>query len=168
MTTTLPYKIAVLCDLRDAQGRVLLLHRNKQPNKGLYSPIGGKLETSTGESPAQCAHREIREEAGIDIPIERLRLRLLISEQAYQGTTHWLMFVYQVIGPVEVVEGDMDEGKLVWTSLSELADLPLPETDARFLWPELQKNDNGLVAMHIDCRKDPIRASIEQAGVPIA
>ncbi len=28
----LPYKIAVLCYLFDEQGRVLLLHRKKQPN----------------------------------------------------------------------------------------------------------------------------------------
>lgn len=51
----LPYKIACLCDLRDKDDNVLLLHRIKAPNKGLCSPIGGKLEMQLGESPAQCA-----------------------------------------------------------------------------------------------------------------
>src|SRR5690606_3754723 len=67
----LPYKIAVLCDLRDERGRILLIRRKKHPNFGLCSPIGGKLDMHTGESPAQCARREIMEEAGIDVPIER-------------------------------------------------------------------------------------------------
>ncbi|HRJ49981.1 MAG TPA: NUDIX hydrolase, partial [Phycisphaerales bacterium] len=70
----MPYRLACLCDLRDERGRILLLRRAKAPNQGLCSPIGGKLDVSTGESPAQCARREIMEEAGIDVPIERLRL----------------------------------------------------------------------------------------------
>lgn len=32
----LPYRIAVLCYLYDERGRVLLLHRRKSPNAGLY------------------------------------------------------------------------------------------------------------------------------------
>ena len=43
MSRPLPYKIAVLCDLRDESGRVLLIRRAKPPNQGLYSMIGGKL-----------------------------------------------------------------------------------------------------------------------------
>ena len=38
-----PYKIAVLCYLYDEEGRLLLLHRRKPPNRDMYSPIGGKL-----------------------------------------------------------------------------------------------------------------------------
>ena len=45
----LPYKIAVLCYVFDEVGRVLLLHRRKRPNPGMYSPIGGKLEVEIGE-----------------------------------------------------------------------------------------------------------------------
>lgn len=164
MDPELPYKIAVLCDLRDEQGRVLLIHRAKEPNKGLYSPIGGKLETAIGESPAQAARREIQEEAGIDVPIERLRLRVLVSEQAYEGTTHWLMFVYRVEGSVEVAEREIDEGRLVWKSLSELEALPLPETDARFIWPTLRAHEDGFAALHIDCRTNPIRSVVEQSS----
>ena len=91
-SSSLPYKIACLCDLRDASGRVLLLHRIKAPNKDLCSPIGGKLEMVTGESPAQCAQREIFEEAGIRVPIERIRLGGIIAETAFEGRGHWLLF----------------------------------------------------------------------------
>lgn len=164
MDPALPYKIAVLCDLRDEQGRVLLIHRAKEPNKGLYSPIGGKLETSVGESPAQAAQREIQEEAGIDVPIDRLTLRVLVSEQAYEGTTHWLMFVYRVEGAVEVPEQEIDEGRLIWKSFAELDALPLPETDARFIWPTLRAHEQGFAALHIDCRSRPIRSALEQSS----
>ena len=47
----LPYKISALVYLHNNKGELLLMQRNKAPNKGLWSPIGGKLETSTGESP---------------------------------------------------------------------------------------------------------------------
>ena len=99
----LPYKLACLCDLRDKDGRILLLRRKKAPNLGLCSPIGGKLDMDTGESPAQCAQREIREEAGVDVPIDRIHLAGMISEASFEGTGHWLLFYYRVLGPVEVV-----------------------------------------------------------------
>src|SRR6056297_1524659 len=106
-TTDLPYKLACLCDLRDTRGRLLLIERRKAPNQGLCSPIGGKLDTTAGESPHQCAQREIREEAGIDVPIERLHLMGLISERAFEGTGHWLMFYFRVLGAVDVPEREI-------------------------------------------------------------
>src|SRR5690606_10713480 len=116
----LPYKIACLCDLRDSRGRILLLRRLKAPNQGLCSPIGGKLDMTTGESPAQCARREILEEAGIDVPIERLHLMGLIAETAFEGRGHWLLFYYRVLGPVEVEPREMREGKLEWFDPDEI------------------------------------------------
>jgi len=165
VTPTLPYKIAVLCDLRDSAGRVLLIHRAKDPNKGLYSPIGGKLETSIGESPAQCAHREIQEEAGIDIPIDRLRLVGMISEKAYEGQTHWLLFVYQAMEPVDVPEKVFSEGSLHWHTLDELPTLPQPETDRRILWPLLFEHESGFFAVHIDCTGDEMTWTVETSFV---
>ncbi|MBS0188690.1 MAG: NUDIX domain-containing protein, partial [Planctomycetes bacterium] len=84
-TRALPYRLACLCDLRDKDGRLLLLKRAKAPNMGLVSPIGGKLDVATGESPARCAQREIEEESGIHVPIERLHLTGLISESSFEG-----------------------------------------------------------------------------------
>jgi len=157
--TTLPYKIACLCDLRDEQGRVLLLHRIKEPNKGMCSPIGGKLDMASGESPAQCARREIHEEAGIDVPIERLQLIGLISERAYEGKTNWLIFYYRVLGSVQVQSGVMGEGELAWHEPSELEKLPIPDTDRKIIWPLVRRVEAaatpdgrpGFFAVHIDC-----------------
>jgi 8-oxo-dGTP diphosphatase len=174
----LPYKLACLCDLRDASGRILLIERKKAPNQGLCSPIGGKLDTTLGESPHQCAQREIQEEAGIDVPIDRLHLMGLISEQAFEGKGHWLMFYFRVLGPVEVPEIDIAEGRLRWFEPGVVAGLPLPETDRKVIWPLVEGHDHehlglpqcdrgalpGLFCVHIDCRDDELKWSVEQTG----
>ncbi|MFN7020289.1 MAG: NUDIX domain-containing protein [Phycisphaerales bacterium] len=163
-TSVLPYKLACLCDLRDEQGRILLLRRLREPNKGLCSPIGGKLDMATGESPAQCAQREIMEEAGIHVPIDRLHLGGLISERSYEGKGHWLLFYYRVLGPVRVEWTQINEGSLEWFHPHEIDGLPLPETDRRIIWPLIRKGEGsydegtpgsrpGFFALHIDCSK---------------
>ncbi len=167
---TLPYKIACLCDLRDKDGRVLLLRRLKAPNFGLCSPIGGKLDMATGESPAQCAQREIHEEAGIEVPIERIHLAGLISEAAYEGRGHWLIFYYRVIGPVWVEPRTMREGELAWFKPEEIDALPLPETDRRIIWPLIRSHEVKLdssggpsfFAVHIDCTGSDMKWTVEQ------
>ena len=161
----LPYRIAVLCELRDAQGRHLLIHRRRSPNKDLYSPIGGKLDVETGESPTQCARREIMEEAGIDVPIERLRLKGMISEAAFEGTGHWLIFWYRVEGFVEVEEQEIPEGLLEWRSPEEITDLPVPDTDRRILWPLVIEHEDGFFAVHVDCTQPELRWSVEQSTI---
>lgn len=168
-----PYKIACLCDLRDARGRVLLLKRTKPPNLGMYSPIGGKLDVVSGESPAACARREILEEAGIDVPIERIRLIGMVSEQSYEGHGHWLMFVYRVLGAVEVKPRDMAEGRLDWHDPEDLETLSVPESDRRVIWPLIKRatpravgDMPGFFAVHIDCRHGGMTHVLEQEMPP--
>lgn len=170
----LPYKIACLCDLRDKDGRVLLLHRIKSPNKGLCSPIGGKLEMHLGESPAQCAQREIQEEAGIHVDIKDLHLGGLIAETAFENETHWLLFYYRVLCPVEVVDGHMNEGELRWHHPDEIDGLPQPETDRKIIWPMINKHEHsgpngtpGFFSIHIDCTTDEISWTIEQESTSL-
>lgn len=166
-----PHKIATLCDLRDAQGRVLLIHRHKPPNQDLYSPIGGKLDLASGESPLMSARREILEEAQIDVPASKLRLAGLISEHGYGGETNWLMFWYRAIDPVDVPLRTFREGRLEWRELSELPSeidgppgaLPMPETDRRVIWPLVLAHDGGFFSVHIDCTRDQMTWTIEES-----
>jgi 8-oxo-dGTP diphosphatase len=154
-TDRLPFKVAVLCYLYDEAGRLLLLHRVKDPNRGMYSPIGGKLEVHEGEAPHDCARREIREEAGLDVPVDLLHLTGLVSERAYEGETHWLIFLYEVrrvIDPAEITEVVIDEGRLEWIPAEEVADCAIPETDRTILWPLVRRHRGGFFAVHIDCR----------------
>ena len=64
MSDALPFKLSALIFLRDATGRLLMMRRNKAPNLGRWSPVGGKVETARGESPFECAVRETAEETG--------------------------------------------------------------------------------------------------------
>ncbi len=51
-------------------GRLLLVKRNEKPSKGMWSFPGGAVEL--GETTSDAAVREIKEETGLDIEIERL------------------------------------------------------------------------------------------------
>ncbi|MEM1212628.1 MAG: NUDIX domain-containing protein [Planctomycetota bacterium] len=161
-TTELPYRLAVLCYLFDADGRVLLLHRRKPPNLDRYSPIGGKLEREVGESPTACAVREIEEEAGITVSVEDLHLTGMISESAFEDSGHWLIFLYEVTRPVEVAESTFGEGRLEWHTVDALGGLAIPETDRRVIWPLFWRYRGGFFAAHIDCAGGGVECRLEQ------
>jgi 8-oxo-dGTP diphosphatase len=65
-------KLATLCYVMDKKSNsTLMIYRNKKQNdyhEGKWNGLGGKFEA--GESPEECAIREIAEESG-------LRVRLL-------------------------------------------------------------------------------------------
>src|SRR5208283_1418958 len=107
----LDYKIAVLVFIENKAGEHLLMLRAKQPNLGVWSPIGGKLEMGTGESPFECAVRETREETGHAITAADLHLFATIDEKAYEGQSHWLIFLFRCRKPIEALPKDIQEGK---------------------------------------------------------
>ena len=163
----LPYKIAVLCYLYDDADRVLLLHRLKHPNADMYSPIGGKLEVAEGEGPHDCAIREIREEAGIRVSHDEVRMCGIVSETAYEHTTHWLIFLFEVmrtVSPDEVTAMDFDEGRLEWVPIDDVETLRIPETDKQVMWPLVRKHRQGFFAVHIDCSEDPFTWSLNESA----
>lgn len=164
MSPPLPYQIAVLCYLFDDAGRVLLLHRRKAPNQDLYSPIGGKLEQAVGESPTDCALREIAEEAGLSLTANDLHLCGIVSEAGYQAQSHWLMFLYEVVHPVVVTRGTFDEGRLEWHDLDEVERLAIPETDRSVIWPLFKRHRGRFFMAHIDCRSDEMTWTLQQPG----
>lgn len=166
MPEPIPYKIACLCFLYNEQGQTLLLHRAQEPNKGLYSPIGGKLHMDEGESPMTCAIREIKEEVDLDVSPADLHLTGIVSETAYQDTTHWLMFMYEVTRPVEVTRMQFREGTLEWHSFDEVENLPLPETDRRVIYPLLRKYHDKFFHVHIDCRDGEFTWRLEHPPAP--
>jgi 8-oxo-dGTP diphosphatase len=159
----LGYKIAVLVFLENAQGEHLLLLRTKAPNKGVWSPVGGKLETGIGESPFECAVRESREETGMAAAPGDLHLFAMIAEKAYEGDSHWLLFLFRCKKPVPGLPPDIAEGRFGFFTRAAIGELPIPETDRTALWPIYDRYRDGFVALKADCAPGrPVRVEIEQ------
>jgi len=146
-----PYKISVLVFIRNAAGELLLIRRNREPNLGQWSPIGGKLEMGIGESPHECAVRETREEVGLELDISDLHLFSMIAEKAYEGGSHWLMFLFDCHRAIRSLPPAIDEGPFALHSRQAVDRLSLPETDRLALWPVYDQHRHGFVALRADC-----------------
>jgi 8-oxo-dGTP diphosphatase len=159
----LGYKIAVLVFLENAQGEHLLLLRAKPPNLGIWSPIGGKLETGLGESPFECAVRETREETGFAVAAADLHLFSMIAEKAYEGQSHWLLFLFRCRRPLPGLPPDIAEGRFGFYSRQAIDRLPIPETDRTALWPTYDRYRDRFVALRADCAPGkPVEVVVEQ------
>ncbi|HKI71124.1 MAG TPA: NUDIX domain-containing protein [Verrucomicrobiae bacterium] len=151
---TLPYKISTLLYCFNERDEVLLLERRKEPNRGLWSPCGGKLKMETGESPYTCACREAEEEIGLRILPNDLHLTGIVSEHGYEGQAHWLMFLFDVKKRLTELPPAHDEGRFGFFSCDTLKGLALPQTDREQIWPLFWRHRGGFFAAHCRCHPD--------------
>jgi 8-oxo-dGTP diphosphatase len=123
-------KLATLCYLR-RDGQTLMVHRVKKANdihQGKWNGLGGKLDP--GETPEECAIREIFEESGLKVRNPQLKGFLTFPHFAHDED--WYAFVFIA----EDFEGeliDSPEGDLRWIDNAELPGLNLWEGDRVFL-----------------------------------
>jgi len=123
-------KLATLCYLR-RDGQTLMIHRVKKANdmhEGKWNGLGGKL--NPGESPEECAVREVFEESGLRV--RNPQLKGFLTFPAFSQNEDWYVFVYLV----EDLEGeliDSAEGILRWVDNADLTALNLWEGDPIFL-----------------------------------
>jgi len=111
--------------------KTLMLYRNKKENdyhKGKWNGLGGKFEQ--GESPEECALRELKEESGLIA--KRLVLKGHITFPLFDGIDDWYVFVF-TIPEFEGVLCSSDEGELEWIPNKELKKLNLWEGDKYFI-----------------------------------
>jgi 8-oxo-dGTP diphosphatase len=150
----LPYKISTLLYAFNAQDEILLLERAQEPNRGLWSPPGGKLKTDIGESPYACACREAHEEIGLVFGATDLHLTGLVSEHGYLGQGHWLMFLFEIKPRLDTLPPACAEGRFQFFGRDALAGLPMPQTDRESLWPRFWQHRGGFFAAHCHCLED--------------
>jgi 8-oxo-dGTP diphosphatase len=150
----LPYHIATLLYCFNEHDDVLLLERAQEPNRGLWSPPGGKLHTATGESPYACGCREAEEELGLKVRPADLHLTGLISEHGYGGQAHWLMFLLEVRPRLRMLPPAHREGRFAFFEPNALDGLPLPPTDREQIWPLFWRHRGGSFAAHCHCLPD--------------
>jgi 8-oxo-dGTP diphosphatase len=150
----LPHQISTLLYCFDEQDEVLLLERAQEPNRGLWSPCGGKLQTDLGESPHACACREAHEELGLDLRPRDLHLTGLVSEHGYLGRSHWLMFLFEVKPRLSCLPPPCNEGRFSFFKREALGGLRIPDTDRESIWPWFWQHRGGFFAAHCHCVQD--------------
>lgn len=154
MNGILPYKISTLVFIRNQAGQHLLIRRAKAPNKDCWSPIGGKLDMTLGESPYECARRETEEETGLLLKDQDLRCFGYIAEKSYEGTGHWLMFLFDSKARITSLPETMEEGHFNFFSREAIDSLPVPETDRTLLWPYYDRYSEGFIGLRANCSPD--------------
>ncbi len=122
--------LAADCVVFDAQGRLLLIKRGREPFKGRYALPGGFVEI--GETVEAAALRELKEETGIDGRI--LRLIGLYSDPGRDPVRHTVAAAY-LVEPLttDAVGGDdADAAEWVaeWRGLALAFDHSLIAADA--------------------------------------
>ncbi len=123
-------KLATLCYLKK-DGKTLMLHRVKKENdihEGKYNGLGGKFEQ--GETPEECAAREVFEECGLRA--KNLILKGAITFPKFSKGEDWYVFVFVI----DAFDGEMivsNEGNLEWVDDRELLNLNLWAGDKIFL-----------------------------------
>jgi 8-oxo-dGTP diphosphatase len=123
-------KLATLCYVRRS-AQTLMVHRVKKANdihEGKWNGLGGKLEP--GESPEECAIREILEESGLRAT--QMRLKGFLTFPLFARDEDWYAFVF-VVDEFEGELIDSPEGDLEWVDNNRILDLNLWGGDRLFL-----------------------------------
>jgi 8-oxo-dGTP diphosphatase len=151
---SMPYKVSTLLYCFNEQDEALLLRRTNEPNRGLWSPCGGKLKMHLGESPYACACREGFEEMGVKLTPKDLHLTAVVSEHGYLGQSHWLMFLFEVKKKLTAVPPPHPEGEFAFFAREQFDLKHMPQTDIELIWPLFWKHRGGFFAAHCHCHPD--------------
>jgi len=110
-----------------------MLHRIKKENdlhEGKWNGLGGKLED--GESPLECAKREVKEESGLHTHFMNFAGHLFFPAFDKEGN-NWSVFVFRSEDFSGIQLNECPEGELHWIKNCDLLNLNLWEGDKYFI-----------------------------------
>ncbi|TWT11980.1 8-oxo-dGTP diphosphatase [Streptococcus sp. sy004] len=126
-------KLATICYIDNGK-EFLLLHRNKRQDDvhyGKWISVGGKLEA--GESPEDCARREVAEETGLNV--EEMSLKGIVTFPNFTPNQDWYTYVFRVTAFSGDLLSDCPEGNLAWVPYDQVLTKPTWEGDYQlFSW----------------------------------
>ena len=114
----------------EKDGAYLMIHRVKKKddiNKDKWLGIGGKFED--GESPFDCARREIKEECGLTV--KELNYRGIVTFVSDQYPTEY-MHLFTAKETEGQINYNCEEGMLEWVDKTKIESLPIWEGDKIF------------------------------------
>ena len=122
-------RLVTLAFVRHGDDVLMIRHpESSRRFAGQWNGVGGHVEP--GEDVRAAARREIREEAGLDVP--DLRLRAVIHESGLLGEA-WLVFVFSGRSETRALRPAPGH-ELAWHPLPALSELPLVH-DVEILLP---------------------------------
>ena len=125
-------KLATLCYVMNKQNNTtLMIYRNKKKDdyhKGKWNGLGGKF--NPGETPEECAVREIREESGLIV--KSVIMKGFITFPLFDGKDDWYVFIFITDDFVGTLI-DSPEGKLEWIANDQVLELNLWKGDRIFI-----------------------------------
>ena len=107
------------------EGRLLLIQRGTEPNKGLWSFPGGRIEL--GETLFEAVKREAKEEAGVEVePLELFQTHDWIArDEAGRVCFHYLVNLVRARYRGGQPHAGDDAVDTRWATEADLADLPM-------------------------------------------
>lgn len=123
-------RLTTLCYI-EKDDSFLMLYRNKKEqdqSQGKWLGIGGKLDE--GESPEECALREVYEETGLRLTKYCFRGVVTFISDCWEDE---LMFMFTASEFEGELTDTCNEGELAWIKKDKLMDLSLWEGDRYFL-----------------------------------
>jgi 8-oxo-dGTP diphosphatase len=105
--------------------RVLLVRRGKPPRVGQWSLPGGAQEL--GETIAEAARREVREEAGIEVVLGQVvaTIDMIQRDEAGRVRYHYTLIDFVAFAPDAALRPGGDAAGARWFTLAEIAGLEL-------------------------------------------
>ena len=146
-----------LCYLENG-GRYLMLHRIKKEvdeNKDKWIGIGGKFEE--GESPEDCAVREIEEETGMVFSPRELCYRAVVTFVSDEWGTEYMHLCTASADAERLCQlrgRENEEGTLEWVPVDQVEALPIWEGDRIFL--RLLAEDAPFFSLKLEYRGDTL------------
>ncbi|MBS1517814.1 MAG: NUDIX hydrolase [Bacteroidetes bacterium] len=148
-------KLATLLYIQNDSGEYLLMERLKNPNKGLISPPGGKIEIEIAESPIFCAIREAKEECGIDSDENDWHLSGIVTETEYPHIGNVMLFLMEYRKQLKELPSDFEEGNFLFIHPDNFNDHNIPETDKKFIWSRIFQKNKEPFFISLDCKNFP-------------
>lgn len=148
-------KNTTLCYI-EKDGAYLMIHRVKKKNDENHDKwigVGGKFEA--GESPFDCARREIKEETGV-IP-KNLRYRGIVTFVSDEYGTEY-MHLFTANGYEGEIDYNCDEGVLEWVKKEKIPTLPIWEGDKIFF--DLLDREDRFFSLKLEYKKEKLINSL--------
>lgn len=151
----IPCILAAIVD----KGKILLIHRTKEPYKDFWAMVGGKIEFA--EHVEETAVREAFEETGITCKVRHVRGAITeIVHNSDGPEQHFIMFFVE-LEPQTTNFVESEEGKLRWFTFEELEKIKIVPSDLIMINEFILKDKKAKV-YKIKVKKDKETYDVEE------